>query len=91
MAMTAVWLKIDEQHFAQALQQAGKKLDSVDDEVVLDFSSVRRIDSSALESMKEFVGMAEGKNLRVVLRGVSVGAYKVLKLVNLSSRFSFTD
>jgi anti-anti-sigma regulatory factor len=91
MAMTAVWLKIDEERFAQALQQAGKKLDSADEEVVLDFSSVRRIDSSALESMEEFVGMAEGKNLRVVLRGVSVGAYKVLKLVNLSSRFSFTD
>ena len=33
-----------------ALQEAREKLDSAEGEVVLDFSSVRRIDPSALES-----------------------------------------
>jgi anti-anti-sigma regulatory factor len=89
--MTAAWLKIDEEYFVQGLQQAGNKLDTVDDEVVLDFSSVRRFDLNALEALNEFAVLAEAKNLRVILLGVSVGAYKVLKLVNLASRFSFAS
>ena len=44
MAMMAVWLKIDEERVVQALQEAGEKLDSAEGEVMLDFSSVRRID-----------------------------------------------
>jgi anti-anti-sigma regulatory factor len=91
MAMNAVWLKMEEQYFVQALQQAAEKLDGVTDEVVLDFSSVRRIDSSALGAIEEFATVAEGKNLTVVLLGVSVGVYKVLKLVNVASRFSFAN
>ena len=52
MAMIAVWLKIDEERVVQALQEAGEKLDSVEGEVTLDFSSVRRIDPSALRAWK---------------------------------------
>jgi anti-anti-sigma regulatory factor len=91
MAMTAVWLKIDEERVIQALQDAGGKLDSVEDEVVLDFSSVLRIDPSALRVMEEFAGIADGKGVKIVLRGVSVGIYKVLKLVKLAPRFVFSD
>ena len=39
--------------------------------------------------MEEFAGMADDKGVKVVLRGVNVGVYKVLKLVKLGSRFSF--
>jgi len=74
-----------------ALQEAGEKLDTVDGEVSLDFSSVRRIDPSALRAMEVFAGLAEGKGVKVVLRGVNVGIYKVLKLVKLTSRFSFVS
>jgi len=91
MAMIAVWLKIDEERVVQALQEAGEKLDSVEGEVVLDFSSVRRIDPSALRAMEEFAGIADDKGVKVVLRGVNVGVYKVLKLVKLASRFSFVS
>lgn len=87
--MIAAWLKIDEERVVQGLQEAGEKLDSIEGEVALDFSSVRRIDSSALRAMEEFVGMADDKGVKVVLRGVNVGVYKVLKLVKLGSRFSF--
>jgi anti-anti-sigma regulatory factor len=89
MAMMAVWLKIDEERVVQALQEAGKKLDGVEGEVVLDFSSVRRIDPSALRGMEEFAGIADGKGVKVALRGINVDIYKVLKLVKLASRFSF--
>ena len=91
MAMIAVWLKIDEEHVVQALQEAGEKLDSVEGEVALDFSSVRRIDASALRAMEEFAVVADDKGVKVVLRGVNVGVYKVLKLVKLTSRFSFVN
>ena len=89
MAMIAVWLKIDEERVVQALREAEEKLDGVEGEVALDFSSVRRIDPSALRAMQEFAGIAEDKGVKVALRGVNVGVYKVLKLVKLTSRFSF--
>jgi anti-anti-sigma regulatory factor len=91
MAMISEWLKIDEERVVQGLQEAGEKLDSVDGEVALDFSSVRRLDASALKAMEEFAGIADDKSVRVVLRAVHVGVYKVLKLVKLTSRFSFVN
>jgi len=91
MGMISVWLNIDEKRVALALQEAGEKLDSTKGEAVLDFSSVCRIDSNALRAMEEFVGIADGKGVKVVLCGVSVGVYKVLKLANLASRFSFAS
>ena len=89
MEMIAVWLKIDQENILQALQEAGEKLDSVEGEVALDFSSVRRIDPSAIRALEEFAGKADDKRVKVVLRGVNVGVYKVLKLVKLGSRFSY--
>jgi anti-anti-sigma regulatory factor len=91
MAMIAVWLKVDEKRVAQALQEAEEKLDSVAGEMALDLSSVRRIDPNALRAMEEFADIADIKGVKVVLRGVDVGVYKVLKLVNLASRFSFVS
>ncbi|MBZ5664537.1 MAG: STAS domain-containing protein [Acidobacteriia bacterium] len=91
MGMTAVWLKIDEERIVQALQEAEERLDSVEGEVALDFSCVRRIDPSALRAMEEFADIADVKGVNVALRGVNVGVYKVLKLVKLASRFSFVS
>jgi len=91
MAMIAVWLKIDEQRVVPALHEAAEKLDSVEGEVALDFSSVQRIDSTAVRALEEFARLAESKGVKVVLRGVSVSIYKVLKLVQLAPRFSFVS
>jgi len=89
--MIAVWLKIDEEHVVQALHEAAEKLDGVEGEVAVDFSSVRRIDASVLRAMADFAGMADEKSVKVVLRGVDAGVYKVLKLVKLAARFSFVS
>jgi anti-anti-sigma regulatory factor len=91
MAMMAVWIKIDKECVVQALHEAGKKLDSVEGEVVLDFSSVDRIDPGAVRGIEEFAGIADDKGVKVALRGVKVDVYKVLKLVKLASRFSFVN
>lgn len=82
---------IDEQHAISALQEAGEKLNPADREAVLDFSSVRRVDSNALRAMEEFARIADEKAVKVVLRGVNVDVYKVLKLVKLARRFSFAN
>jgi anti-anti-sigma regulatory factor len=89
MAMIAEWLKVDGEHVLQVLQEAGEKLDGADGEVVLDFSSVLRIDPSVLGAMEKLAGKADGKSVKVVLRGVNVDIYKVLKLAKLAPRFSF--
>jgi len=90
MTMIPVWLNIDEKRVVTALQEAGEKLNGTTSEAVLDFSSVCRINSSALRAMEEFVGVANDKGVKVVLSGVNVGVYKVLKLAKLASRFSFS-
>ena len=89
MAMVAVWLKIDEEHVVQALEEARAKLDGSDGEVVLDFSSLRRIDPAALRALQQLAAVADEKSVKLVLRGVNIDLYKVLKLMKLASRFSF--
>jgi anti-anti-sigma regulatory factor len=89
MAMTATWRNIDEECIVRALEEVAEKLDGAEGEVLLDFVSVHRLDSSALRAMEGFVGLADQKAVKVVLRGVSVDVYKVLKLVKLAPRFSF--
>ncbi len=91
MAIIAVWLKVDEEHVVQALQEAGETLGSTDGDLLLDFSSMRRIAPNALRTMEEFAGIADNKGVKVVLRGVNVDVYRVFKLVKLASRFSFVN
>ncbi|MGD0975282.1 MAG: STAS domain-containing protein [Candidatus Korobacteraceae bacterium] len=89
MTTNAVWLKIDAERLVHALHQACENLNSAEREVALDFSFVRRIDPGALRAMEKLAGVADDKAVKVVLRGVNVDVYKVLKLVNLTPRFSF--
>jgi anti-anti-sigma regulatory factor len=91
MAMIAVWQKVADESVVQSLEEAEKQLDTVDGEMALDFSSVRRIDSEALRAMEGFAALADYKNVKLDLRGVGIGVYKVLKLMKLTSRFSFVN
>ena len=90
MSTNAEWIKIDPQRVLQALQQeAVDKVNSAQGEVILDFSSVLRIDSNVVGAMEQLAGLAEEKSVKVVLRAVNVDIYKVLKLMKLTQRFSF--
>jgi len=64
MARTAVLLNIDEKRVISALQEAGKILTAADGETVLDFSSVRRIDATALRALEEFAESPTRKRSR---------------------------
>ncbi len=89
MPANSVLLEMDGTHIAPALQQALEKLDRGDAGVVLDFSSIDRIDPSELKLMEKLAGHAGEKSVKVVLHGVNVRIYKALKLANLTGRFSF--
>ena len=91
MEEIAMWLAIDEKNVLRCLQEAVEKLESVQGDLVLDFSSVLRIDPDSLRAMEKFTALAAEKGIKVALRGVNVGVYKVLKLVELASRFSFVN
>jgi len=89
MAMPKMLLTMDEKRLVSALQEAQKEIAAGGCEVVLDFSNVRRVEPSALRAMEEFVHIADEKGAKVVLRGVNVDVYKVLKLLKLAPQFSF--
>ena len=91
MPTMTVWPKIEEGRAAQALEELGEKLDSAVGEVVLDFSPVRKIDTSAVHALERLARIAEEKGVKVVLSGVNVQVHKVLTLLSLKSRFWFVN
>jgi anti-anti-sigma regulatory factor len=82
---------IDPERLVQTLEAAHERLDGADRELVLDFSSVRRLDTHALTALAKLADAAGRDRARVACRGVSVEVYKVLKLVKLASRFTFLN
>lgn len=91
MSAIALFLNMDEKRVVAALQEAAGTLDRAQGEAVLDFRSIRRIDSAVLQALEDFARAADDKKVKVVLRGVNVDVYKVLKLVKLTQRFSFAN
>jgi anti-anti-sigma regulatory factor len=89
MTMNAELLEVDGENVVQSLHTACETLERAQGDVVLDFSGVRRIDTDALRAMEKLAALGDGKGVKVVLRGVSVDIYKVLKLVKLTSRYLF--
>jgi anti-anti-sigma regulatory factor len=89
MSMNTECLESNGECMIAALQDAQEKLDSAGTELVLDFSSVRQIDPGTLRALEQLAGMADEKAVKLVLRGINVDVYKVLKLVKLAPRFTF--
>lgn len=91
MPINAVWLKVDAAHLVEDLKAAHEKLDSAGGELVLDFSTVRRIDVAALTAMDDLAAAAEGKSVKIALCGMSVEVYKAFKLGKVAGRFSYLN
>lgn len=91
MAGNSVVLSTSDDSLKDVLEAAFGKLNGPDGELVLDFSSVRRIDSGAIRAMEELAAKAEQKNVTITLRGVKVDVYKVLKLARLTELLSFAQ
>ena len=89
MTTVGVELKIDGERAAECLQDACEEIGNFQGEMVLDFSSVRRIDTKAVRALEELASLAQGKGLTIALRGANVEIYKVLKLMKLAAKFRF--
>ena len=90
MTTNAVWITVDPDRVVPVLQQdAMEQMNRGEGEVVLDFSSVRRIDPAVVRAMQELANLADDRSVKVVLRAVNVDIYKVFKLLKLTHRFSF--
>jgi anti-anti-sigma factor len=90
MEIADLALSIDEQDFVGSLEKARKSLEP-ESQLMLDLSSIRRIDSRGLRALQELVHQAEESKGKVVLRGVNVDVYKALKLARLTRIFSFVS
>jgi anti-anti-sigma regulatory factor len=89
MPISSMILKLEPGSVVKGLQEARDALDSAGGELILDFSPVHRIDASALRALEELAGCADGKAVRIVLHGVDISVYRVMKLMKLAPRFSF--
>jgi len=89
MAPITLIFKVEGNGIGHALREAGEKLEKAEGQLVLDVSAVHRIDPAALKALEELAGMAEGKRVKLALRGVNIDVYRVLKLARLAPRFSF--
>jgi len=89
MAPVMELLKVEEQPIVIALREAERQLEQGGGEIVIDFSAVHRIDVGALQALEKLAAKADETSTKVVLRGVNVVVYKVLKLTKLTSRFVF--
>jgi anti-anti-sigma regulatory factor len=91
MTTNGTWLKIDEQNAVLDFQAAANSLDRADSELVIDCSALERLDPRAIANLEALANKADEHQVKVVLHGVRVGVYKVLRLVRLTPRFSFTN
>jgi anti-anti-sigma regulatory factor len=82
---------LEEERIISILRKAAGNLDGPHTEAVLDFSSVRRIDSGAVRALEDFAQVTDERGVKIVLRGANVDVYKVLKLLRLTERFSFVN
>jgi len=86
-----VTMKVDGVGVLPMLQAAREQLAAAPAEVVLDFSSAKCIDSVALQAMEDLAHAAEGTRTKLILSGVGIDIYKVLKLTNVAPRFVFRN
>jgi anti-anti-sigma regulatory factor len=81
---------IDDARLASALRDRARTMNG-EGEVTIDLSQVRCLDANGIRALEELAEAADKNATKIVLSGVNVSVYKVLKLVKVSSRFSFMN
>ena len=85
----SVLVKLEAHNAGPALEAECQALDDGPGEAIVDFSGLSRIDSSVVAGLEAFLRAAESKSVKVILTGVNVDVYRVLKLVKLAAKVSF--
>ncbi len=91
MAKIAEWFRVDPARVSDSLRDAQQKLNAVEGEQVLDMSSVRQVDVKGMAALQELMSVAEEKKLKLILRGVNIDVYRVLKLTRAADRLAFIN
>jgi ABC-type transporter Mla MlaB component len=82
-------MTIDPQRVAPMLrQEAVEMVNGAERNVTLDFSGLRRIDSTAVTALEELAALADSRSVHITLEAVNTDIYKVLRLLNVTARFS---
>ena len=82
-------MTIDPQRVAPMLrQEAVEMVNGAERSVTLDFSGLRKIDSTAVTALEELAALADSRSVHITIQGVNTDIYKVLRLLNLTGRFS---
>lgn len=89
MSKVALFFKVDGERVADSIRKV--RTDGSGSPIVLDFASVRRIDTETLQVIEALANVAATEACQINFRGVNVEIYKVLKLVSLASRFCFVN
>ncbi len=89
MAVVAEVFKIDHEHVLKSLQECEDKVRDPQGELLLDFTTVEKLDTSSLRELEKLAGIMERQKAKLVLRGVNVSLYKVLKLARLTDHLRF--
>ena len=83
---------VNPDHPAQELRnEAIEQVTRAGGELVLDFSSMVKIDTATATAMEELADLGDRSSVRVALRGVNVGIYRALKLLHVANRFSYLN
>ena len=91
MTATMTWQIVDGTQLTKDLAATREQIPAAEGELFLDFSAVHRLNPAGLHALEELAQAAEEKSVKVVLRGVDVAVYKVLKLARLASRFALVN
>jgi anti-anti-sigma regulatory factor len=91
METNTAFLSIEENNLISAFEKARQAMDGEAQQLGVDLSCVHRIDSAGLNAIQDLAHRADEKKVKVVLRGVNVNVYKMLKLARLTRHFSFAN
>lgn len=81
----------EEQRLMISLEKAAQNLERHEGEIVIDFSSVRRIGTNGLMYMEALSTSPRERNATIVLQNVGVDVYRILRLLKLNQGFSFVN
>ncbi|HKD86028.1 MAG TPA: STAS domain-containing protein [Terriglobales bacterium] len=82
---------VDGERVTEGLLAVAKNLEGAGPEALLDFFFVQDIDQGGLRALEDLASAAEEKRIKVILRGVNVEIYKVMKLSRLTERYTFVN
>jgi anti-anti-sigma regulatory factor len=91
MPKIAVRAKVDDTNIVSTIDKVRTERKETEGEVQLDCRTLRRLDGNGMRALTDLARWAREKEVKVVIRGVNVELYKVLKLARLTSTFVFVD